>query len=1126
MKHEIHSNSKVQVKEEKIFLPTYEPIKPEKLPMFLDRRVYQGSSGKIYPLPQVERISNEKKDREWQAVILENDFIEVMVLPEIGGRIHSAKDKSNGYDFIYRQDVIKPALVGLAGPWLSGGIEFNWPQHHRPGTFMPVEYEIEHEEDGSVTLWLSDEDPLQAMKGMHGVCLYPDRSLIELKVRAYNRTDKRQTFLWWANVATQVHEDYQSFFPEDVTHVADHAKRAHSTFPLCSDHYYGVDYGTRAKEGVAEEFAPEKFKPSLHNSSTCKKYAANDLSWYANIPVPTSYMCIGSNQDHFGGYDHKKNAGIVHVANHHIAPGKKQWTWGNHNFGYAWDKNLSDSAEPYIELMAGVYTDNQPDFSYLMPGETKVWKQHWYPVKNMNTPNMADEYHALSLSVEGKEVCLSVNTTYRAKGLKITLLNKNETVLNDVVELSPAESYQKKISFASNVVLEDICVIVENICGVKTIYQKEALIDQGEPDAATEPSDPKTIESTDELYITGMHLEQYRHATRKPEPYYQEALSRDPGDSRCNHRMGFILLQKGEAERALSHFLKAKERITRRNPNPADGELLYDLGRCYLEIGQEEEAYAAFYKATWNQAWVSEGRHALARIDAKNKRWLKAFEHLQTSLKFNQEHLKARCLMVMVLKEMGSKADAKALLEETLAIDPLYTWTRYLNNGSIGTDIKAMFNLAMDLHHCGYSDQAIEILTAVENLEQGALPRSLYLKASIQEELDKLEDAKSLREQASLADSTYYFPFGRDERIALEKTLQDNPNDAQASYYLGNLYYDCERKEEALELWQNAVSHNPDLTIAWRNLGMALYNVQGKEDEALKAFDRALSLEPESSRLFYEKDQLLKRIGAEPKLRLEAMEKNIDLISQRDDLCLEMVDLLIFADRIKEAKELLLSRDFQPWEGGEGIASSLYHRIQRRLGHGAIKEDNPTSAVKAYQAALRCPENLGEDTHLLVNQADLFYDMGLAYSKLNNEGEAKRWWRLSSEYRSDFQGMENVEFSEMTYYSALSLMAMGKKSEAKELFEDLMTYAKKEFSKEAKVDYFATSLPTLLLFEENLQKVQERRARFIEAQAHCGLGNYDTSKELCNAILKSDPSNGKAFNFLQEIELQSKKSNQ
>ncbi len=143
-----------------------------------------------------------------------------------------------------------------------------------------------------------------------------------------------------------------------------------SRFPLCDGHYYGVDYGGRAQNGVSESERPTKYVPPPG------AYPANDLSWYANIPVPTSYMCVGSEGDFVGGYDHSAQAGIVHVANHHISPGKKQWTWGNHEFGYAWDRNLTEpTAEgehrPYIEVMAGVYTDNQPDFSFLRRGKRR-----------------------------------------------------------------------------------------------------------------------------------------------------------------------------------------------------------------------------------------------------------------------------------------------------------------------------------------------------------------------------------------------------------------------------------------------------------------------------------------------------------------------------------------------------------------------------------------------------------------------------------------------------------------------------------------------------------------------------------------------------------------------------------
>src|SRR6266850_1097531 len=440
--------SSVKVRVEDLVRPTYLPAPPDKNPMFLEKRVYQGSSGKVYPLPFTDRIAETPIDRKWKAVWIENEFIRALVLPEIGGRVHVLQDKTNGYHAIYHQPVIKPALVGLAGPWISGGIEFNWPQHHRPATFLPVDFEIEKHTDGSKTIWCSDHDPMARMKGMHGVCLHPGRSYLELKVRAYNRTQFTQTFLWWANVATRVHEAYQSFFPPDVYYVADHARRSMSEYPKCQGHYYGVNYGQRGRKSVPANEMPSQFVPphcarstrNTHHATRTTQHATlnytpNDLSWYANIPVPTSYMCMGSKEDFFGGYDHAAKAGIVHYANHHISPGKKQWTWGNQEFGYAWDRNLTDADSrgefaPYIEIMAGVYTDNQPDFSFLQPGETKSWSQYWYPIREIGPAQHANLEAAISLRRAKNTVALGVAVTRRHADAIVTVACSHHTPSN------------------------------------------------------------------------------------------------------------------------------------------------------------------------------------------------------------------------------------------------------------------------------------------------------------------------------------------------------------------------------------------------------------------------------------------------------------------------------------------------------------------------------------------------------------------------------------------------------------------------------------------------------------------------------------------------------------------------
>ncbi|MEG0902492.1 MAG: DUF5107 domain-containing protein, partial [Clostridia bacterium] len=227
---------------EQITLPTYGIGKPDKNPMFLEKRVYQGSSGKVYPLPVVDKILDEKRDQTYQAVCLENDYLRVIILPELGGRIQRAYDKTNDYDFVYYNEVIKPALVGLTGPWISGGIEFNWPQHHRPTTFSPVPWRMVEHADGSRSVELSEVDQMYGTKGKMTFTLHPEKAYIQIDGQLYNPTCLPQTFLWWANPAVAAHEATRSVFPPDVCAVFDHGKRDVSSFPIATGVYYKHDY--------------------------------------------------------------------------------------------------------------------------------------------------------------------------------------------------------------------------------------------------------------------------------------------------------------------------------------------------------------------------------------------------------------------------------------------------------------------------------------------------------------------------------------------------------------------------------------------------------------------------------------------------------------------------------------------------------------------------------------------------------------------------------------------------------------------------------------------------------------------------------------------------------------------
>ncbi len=1124
----IQSN-RVSVRCDEIALPTYLPDAPDKNPMFLEKRVYQGSSGKVYPLPFTDRIAEKPVIRKWKAIWIENEFLRVLVLPEIGGRIHAIQDKTNGYDLVYNQQVIKPALVGLAGPWASGGIEFNWPQHHRPATYLPVDFKIEQNADGSQTVWCSDHDPMCRMKGMHGVCLHPGKAVVELKVRAYNRTPFTQTFLWWANVATRVHEAYQSFFPPDVYYVADHARRSMSEYPLAQGNYYGVNYGERCRKGIPQNEIPAQFVPPHAGGQVPMSYAPNDLSFYANIPVPTSYMCMGSREDFFGGYDFKAQAGIVHLANHHISPGKKQWTWGNHEFGYAWDRNLTiadadGEFAPYIEIMSGVYTDNQPDFSFLQPGETKWWSQYWYPIQKIGPAQHANLHCAVSLKIVSGKIWLGLSVTGKFTGAKIILTANGNKLFSATDDLLPNSPFVTEIKLPHPVAETDLHVRIVDQAGGEIIAYQPKLRVQGElPPTATEPPPPESIASNDELYVTGLHLEQYRHATCCPALYWREALRRDPLDSRCNNAMGLWYLRRGEFAVAEKHFRQAIERLTRRNANPYDGEAYYNLGLCLRHLNRNDDAYAAFYKACWNQPWQSAGYHALAELDCQRSEWLTALDHLDRSLRLNTDNLRARNLKAIALRRLHRDTEADELLSKTLALDSLDWWALHLSGQPLKCDLQTGLDLAHDFARAGFYVDAIALLESVTakkadfpDQSWGALPLVYYTLGWLEQKRGDEEAALRHFKQAATHAPDYCFPARLEEIAILESAMRANPGDAKAPYYLGNLLYDRRRHAEAIQSWEQSAALDPSFSIVWRNLGIGYFNILGRPARARAAYNRAIKVNPEDARLLYERDQLWKRLGEKPVKRLRELKQRLNLVLRRDDLSVELAALYNQIGQNAKALALVSARHFQPWEGGEGGPLGQWVRSHLALGRAALEDGEPDTAGKHFGAALTAPKSLGEAKHLLANQSDIHYWLGCALAANGDTAQAREQWLAAATFKGDFQEMSVRAFSEMTYYSALAWKKLGQRAKAKKLLRDLLTYAQTLQKAQAKIDYFATSLPTMLLFDDDLQRRQETAALFLQAQARLGLGQMSQAKVLLATVLRRDPSHMLASDFMSE----------
>lgn len=1079
------SPQRVRAWEETVHIPTYPALAPDKNPMFLDKRVYQGSSGKVYPNPFTDKISDDKVDCAYRGVFLENEYIRLMILPEIGGRIHIGQDKTNGYDFFYSQNVIKPALVGLLGPWISGGVEFNWPQHHRPTTFMPVDHCIEQHDDGSCTVWLSEHEPMNRMKGMVGICLHPGRSLVEAKVRLYNRTPFVQTFLWWANVAVRVHDQYQSFFPPDVTFVADHAKRAISFFPIARNYYYGVDYCN----GV-------------------------DLTWYKNIPVPTSYMVTRSDYDFFGGYDHASQAGVVHVADRFVVPGKKQWTWGNAEFGYAWDRELTDADGPYIELMAGAYTDNQPDFSFLQPYETKTFTQSWYPIRDIGPVKNANRQLAISLEQQSGGWRVGVCATEPLEQLTIALEAEDALLFRCQTNISPGSPFLQNVASDMQPAATVFKLRVLDRQGKELIsYTAHPTRKGADPSVfaqpATEPPIPAEIATIEELYLTGLHLDQYRHATRSPAPYWQEGLARDPHDVRCNNALGLLALRQGQFIEAEHHFSTVTERLTQRNPNPYDGEPFYNLGLALKYQNKTEAAYAAFYKAAWNYAWQSAAYYELAAIECACKDFGAALHLLDRSLRTNADHLKARNLKTTLLRLLGRTEEARKLAESTVALDPLDLFSRHesaLLNKLPHQDTRSLFrdngqtyvDIAFDYASAGLIQEAYDLLRSfINSAGANVSPMLFYTTAQFATQLGDTAAAEEFSRRGREASPDYCFPSRLKEMIVLESVLRYRPDDPRAHYYLGNLLYDKHRRQEAIHHWEAATQGDPGFSIPWRNLGIAYYNVLGDIPRAIASYEKAFGANPQDARLLYELDQLRKRTGADPQHRLLELRKHGSLVEQRDDLTVELVTLYNQTGQHETALKILANRRFHPWEGGEGLVSGQYVAAHYFEGRNALQSGDAAKALSHFEAARHYPHNLGEGKHLLTQETHLDYFTGMALASLHRTEEARACWQKAAATSDSIP-------KSSTYFAALALRNLHQPEAAQSLLHHLLTAAEHQAKTEAKIDYFATSLPNFLIFEDDLQKRNTVDSLFLRALAHLGLDETSAAIDDLQNVLALD----------------------
>lgn len=1055
-------NTSMQAEFVKRTIPTYETGKPMDLPFFFEKKPYQGASGKIYPLQFNDALTGNRIQKEYSVGVLENKYIRIEVMPEIGGKISRGYDKLGEYDFMYHNAVVKPALIGLAGPWISGGIEFNWPQHHRPTTFLPLAASIEKHEDGSATLWTGEVDPLLRMKGMAGITVDPSRSYCRVKVRIFNRTEMRQPFMWWANLAVPGNDDYQIIFPPDVEYMNDHDRRAVISWPIAKGIYHTArpyDFG----EGT-------------------------DLSWHSAIKVPSSFMVSEgqSEMDFVCGYDHKAGKGIVAWADHRIAPGKKLFHWGDGDFGNMWCSNLTDENGPYVELMTGVYTDNQPDFSWILPGETKEFEQYWYPIREIGPVKNATIDAALNMEEREGMLFFGVHATGCFPDAVITIRYKGGEVWSSAADLSCEQPWVKQIPWQKEWVYQDMSMSVMDSAGKILVSYKVPVRGIKKPIEPRKPVPrPSEIETIEELYIHGLHLEQYKHHTYDPKDYYLEALARDAGDIRCNTGMARISYRKGMYESCVSFCDTAIKRLLSRNEHATSVEVIYIKALALMHLNRDTEARPLMAKALWSYEYRSAALYELACMDCREGSYSDAMNNLYICIQEHPDHERARNLKAALLRKQGI-----VQANQNVEFDALDLWARleqYFASPSpellqqihtvFPENPQWYFDVITEYLHAGLFEDALSVLRLIDR----AYPMVKFYHHYLHDRLSPGSD-----NFPEYPEGENCFPNRPEDLMVLKHAVKNSYHATQASYLAGCLLYDKEQYEEATKYWEHAVALDSSHAYALRNLAIAYFDKYLDKRSARLCLEKAFSIS-RHPRILFEYQQLLKQSSCSIEERLSVYEHNAAIAKERDDSYLDWIMLLTNLQRYEEASTMISSRTFHIYEGGEGKLTKHHGWLYVLSGLSQWNAGDYDGALQFLNQALVVPKEYGEAKSWFAQEAHIHYFLGRILVAMGKDSQA-----ITDAYK--MASIPKSAVSEISLFRALALQQLSRYSEARMVLEEMLGKGQDMLDNLDRYAYFGVGSATPTPFDYDIKKVNAIEGGILKAYALLGFGRLEEAE--------------------------------
>ncbi len=1066
--------SQVKMVEKNYTIPSYDQKAPNVMPRFYEGKSHQGVQRRIYPYPYDDGITPNKIDKDYPMIHIENEFIDLAISPQLGGRIYYADDKSNDYNYLYNNHVVKPSLIGMIGNWISGSLAWGYPHHHGPNTVESMAYTLEEGDDGSKTVWIRTWDRRHRMEALVGYTVYPNSSIIEMTIHPKNRTAVSNSFLFWTNPAVHCDSTYQVIFPPSVKYVTFHSKNQMTAWPIADSYFNNYDF------------------------------TGMDISMWKNTHVPSSFFSWDPRENYFGGYDHGKEAGTAWVGNRYTSPGMKYWADGNNANGEMINEGLTDNDGRYIELMAGFYTDNQPDYSWLQPYETKIGKMIWFPIRELGGLKYANRNGALNYSIEGGRVELRLNATSPHKKAKAIISTKNDVLLEKNIVISPAQPVKVDVKLPIGIEENDLSFSLLNEDGkllLSYLPSEHQTPDYEKPQPMKPFPAPAEMKSVEELYLAGLRLDQFYNASISPMPYYQEALNRDPNNYDVNVQLGINAIKAYDWTSAEKHFRIAVERITANYTRPKDGEALYYLGLSLRMLGDDEEAYEMFYRASWSYGWHTASYFQLASMDCMSDSYLAALNHIDLSISTNTANMRAIGVKAYILRKMNRIDEAEELLRvkldtckiDLMALNELHKIAQMRGENSkaildelerlmVG-DVQLPIELSLEYAQIGAYKDAIEILERVINKID--FPMVDYTLGYYYNMIGNSKKAKEYYSSASTKPSDYCYPFRWEDVIILKDAMNVNKDDAMAPYYLGNLLFE-HQADEAIKYWKKSLEIAPNFYITNRNLAWAYKAYKRDYVVALDYMNRAFESNRTDARVLYELDELNDLNKLSPKAMYNFLKKNMKVVKSHSDNILRYAIRAAEYGKYEEALDIMKSNFIMEVEGARDLQDN-YLNCYSVLALNYLEKGQYKKALNNIQEGLDYPIGLyGRSIYARLN-----YIAGLIYEKMGDKSKANKYFKDASE-----TVMDRRSNGEHIYYKAMALKKVGKEQEANTLLKKMLE----------NVDQGAAFFTQ---FEGGSRTADKLAAKehFHFGLAHYGLGEISEAKAEFAKALEYQPGN-------------------